>query len=403
MTTRGYERAFAENCFGQIEGFGEYGFPESHAASFALLVYASAWIKCRYPDVFCAAIVNSQPMGFYQPAQLVRDARQHGVEIRPADVNFSDWDCTLEPSASPGGGHAVRLGFRLIQGLNQDELKKLIAARGNGFSSIERLAATAGISRFTIERLAEADAFRSLPHDPAKWEPVRRQDRAENPKAGGLDRRAALWAARRLDAIGARPPRRPDAAKAEDALPLLTPHLSDELFPEPSVTLPEMALSEHVVEDYVATGLSLREHPVRFFRERLAALGARPNAELRSEEIRQDATVTVAGLVLVRQRPGTAKGVIFMTLEDETDIANIIVWPKAFEKNRRTVMTARFLAVRGRLQRAGLVVHVVAERFFDLSAELPSLRNGGDLFSPKLSGGQHPIDTQLLLKSRDFH
>jgi error-prone DNA polymerase len=386
MTTRGYERAFAENCFGQIEGFGEYGFPESHAASFALLVYASAWIKCRYPDIFCAAIVNSQPMGFYQPAQLVRDARQHDVEIRPADVNFSDWDCTLEPSAPAsgggmGGGHAVRLGFRLIQGLNEDELKKLIAARGNGFSSIERLAAIAGISRFTIERLAEADAFRSL----------------------GLDRRAALWAARRLDAIGARPPRRPDAAAAEDALPLLTPHLSDELFPEPSVTLPAMALSEHVVEDYVATGLSLKEHPVRFFRERLTALGAKRNAELRSDEVRQDAVVTVAGLVLVRQRPGTAKGVIFMTLEDETDIANIIVWPKAFEKNRRTVMTARFLAVRGRLQRAGLVIHVVAESFSDLSAELPSLRNGGDLFLPKLSGGQHPVDTQLLLKSRDFH
>ena len=379
MTTRGYERAFAENCFGQIEGFGEYGFPESHAASFALLVYASAWIKCRYPDIFCAAIVNSQPMGFYQPAQLVRDARQHDVEIRPADVNFSDWDCTLEPGAD--GRHAVRLGFRLIQGLNEDELKKLIAARGNGFSSIERLAASAGISRFTIERLAEADAFRSL----------------------GLDRRAALWAARRLDAIGARPPRRPDAATAEDALPLLTPHLSDELFPEPSVTLPAMALSEHVVEDYVATGLSLKEHPVRFFRERLTALGAMRNAELRSDEVRQDAVVTVAGLVLVRQRPGTAKGVIFMTIEDETDIANIIVWPKAFEKNRRTVMTARFLAVRGRLQRAGLVIHVVAESFFDLSAELPSLRNGGDLFSPKLSGGQHPVDTQLLLKSRDFH
>ena len=186
-------------------------------------------------------------------------------------------------------------------------------------------------------------------------------------------------------------------------MPLLTPHLSDELFPEPSVTLPAMALSEHVVEDYVATGLSLKEHPVRFFRERLTALGAMRNAELRSDEIRQDAVVTVAGLVLVRQRPGTAKGVIFMTIEDETDIANIIVWPKAFEKNRRTVMTARFLAVRGRLQRAGLVIHVVAESFFDLSAELPSLRNGGDLFSPKLSGGQHPVDTQLLLKSRDFH
>ena len=180
MTARGYDKDFAENCFGQIEGFGEYGFPESHAASFALLVYASSWIKCRYPEVFCAAILNSQPMGFYQPAQLVRDARAHDVEVRPADVNFSDWDCTLEPSAD--GKHTVRLGFRLISGLSEDELTKLIAARGNGFASIERLAAVAGISRFTIERLAEADAFRSL----------------------GLDRRAALWTARRLDVIGIR-------------------------------------------------------------------------------------------------------------------------------------------------------------------------------------------------------
>jgi error-prone DNA polymerase len=375
MTTRGYDRDFAENCFGQIEGFGEYGFPESHAASFALLVYASSWIKCRYPDVFCAAILNSQPMGFYQPAQLVRDARQHDVEIRAADVNFSDWDCTLEPD------HAVRLGFRLIHGLNEDELKKLIAVRGNGFSSIERLASIAGISRFTIERLAEADAFRSL----------------------GLDRRAALWAARRLDVIGARPPRRIGSGTAQDALPLLTPHLSDELFPEPAITLPAMPLCEHVVEDYVATGLSLKEHPVRFFRDYLTALGAMPNTKLRGEDLQQDASVTVAGLVLVRQRPGTAKGVIFMTLEDETDIANIIVWPKAFEKNRRTVMTARFLAVRGRLQRAGLVIHVVAESFVDLSAELPRLRDGGDLFSPKFSGGPPPQDTSLPLKSRDFH
>jgi len=410
MTTRGYDRDFAENCFGQIEGFGEYGFPESHAASFALLVYASAWIKCRYPDVFCAAILNSQPMGFYQPAQLVRDARQHAVEIRSVDVNFSDWDCTLEPGpcsahsgvtgnpdASAQSSHAVRLGFRLIHGLNEDELKKLVAARGNGFASIERMAAMAGVSRFTIERLAEADAFRSL----------------------SLDRRAALWAARRLDVIGLRPPRRTAAAAKQDALPLLTPHLSDELFPEQPVALPPMPLREQVVEDYVATGLSLKEHPVRFFRDYLTTLGARPNAGLRGEDLRQDARVTVAGLVLVRQRPGTAKGVIFMTLEDETDIANIIVWPKAFDKNRRIVMTARFLAVRGRLQRAGLVIHVVAESFIDLSANLPWLRDGGDLFSPKFSGGPlptdkdklfpakppsaHPLDTQLLLKSRDFH
>ena len=379
MVGRGYDRDFAEHCFSQIEGFGEYGFPESHAASFALLVYASVWIKCRYPDVFCAAILNSQPMGFYHPAQLVRDARQHGVEIRGADVNFSAWDCTLESGA-------VRLGFRLIHGLAEEELKKLIAARGNGFSSIERLAAIAGISRFTIERLAEADAFRSL----------------------GLDRRAALWAARRLDMIGIRPPR--GVAIADATLPLLTPHLSDELFPEESVALPAMGLSEHVVEDYVATGLSLKEHPVRFFRDRLTARGAIRNTALRGEDLTQDDIVTVAGLVLIRQRPGTSKGVVFMTLEDETDIANIIVWPKVFEKNRRTVMTARFLAVRGCLQRAGLVIHVVAERFMDLSAELPMLRDerlreGGDLFSTRFSGGPiaFPDDAALPLKSRDFH
>ena len=380
MVERGYERDFAEHCFGQIEGFGEYGFPESHAASFALLVYASAFIKCRYPDVFCAAILNSQPMGFYQPAQLVRDARQHGLEIRPVDVNCSDWDCTLEPipASGEGTGHAVRLGFRLIGGLSEPELKKLIAVRGNGFASIERLAAIAGVSRFTIERLAEADAFRSL----------------------GLDRRAALWAARRLDTIGIRRPR--GDAKTDDALPLLTPHLGDEFFPEPEVALPAMPLCEHVVEDYVTTGLSLKQHPVHFFRERLAALGAIRNAQLRDEALPQDWIVTAAGLVLVRQRPGTSKGVVFMTLEDETDIANVIIWPKVFEKNRRTVMTSRFLAIRGRLQRAGLVIHVVAESFIDLSAQLPWLRDG-DLFSPKFSARERPQTDPLPLHSRDFH
>jgi error-prone DNA polymerase len=394
MVGRGYERSFAEHCFGQIEGFGEYGFPESHAASFALLVYASAFIKCRYPDVFCAAILNSQPMGFYQPAQLVRDARAHGVEIREVDVNFSAWDCTLEPGVD--GSHAVRLGFRLIAGLAEDELKKLVAARGNGFASIERLAAVAGISRFTIERLAEADAFRSM----------------------GLDRRAALWAARRLDMIGIRPPRGGAKAIVQDTkqnltLPLLTPHLSDELFPEEAVALPDMPLCEHVVEDYVATGLSLKAHPVRFFRDRLSALGAMRNAELRGiphptlprkrgRDREGDSPVTVAGLVLVRQRPGTSKGVVFMTLEDETDIANIIVWPKVFAKNRRTVMTARFLAVRGRLQRAGLVIHVVAQDFVDLSAELPLLREG-DLFLPAPPCPSHQEGSWRILKSRDFH
>jgi error-prone DNA polymerase len=380
MVHRGYERAFAERCFKQIEGFGEYGFPESHAASFALLVYASAWIKCHYPEVFCAAILNSQPMGFYQPAQLVRDARSHSVEVRPADVNFSNWDCTLEPTAE--GRHAVRLGFCVINGLSEKEFEKFVAARGNGFSSIERLAAIAGVSRFTIERLAEADAFRSL----------------------GLDRRAALWAARRLDVIGISTARRTDNTKIENPLPLLAPHLGDELFPEEAVALPVMPLAEHVVEDYVATGLSLKAHPVGFFRDRLATLGAVHNMELSSDALPQDSMVTVAGLVLIRQRPGTAKGVVFLTIEDETGPANIIVWPQAFEENRRTVMTARFLAVRGRLQRVGLVIHVVAQSFVDLSAHLPWLREGGDLFSPKFSGGPLPNgDTLPLLKSRDFH
>jgi error-prone DNA polymerase len=390
MADRGYDRTFAEHCFGQIEGFGEYGFPESHAASFALLVYASAWIKCRYPDVFCAAILNTQPMGFYQPAQLVRDARTHGVDIRSVDVNFSAWDCTLEPGADKP---AVRLGFRQVHGLSEAELDKLVAARGNGFSSIERLAATAGISRFTIERLAEADAFRSL----------------------GLSRREALWAARRLDMIGARPRRAAAShtdSNTEETLPLLTAHLSDELFPEPEVALPAMPLCEHVVGDYVTTGLSLKAHPVRFFRDRLTALGVIHNAQLRSDALSQDSFVTVAGLVLVRQRPGTSKGVVFMTLEDETDIANIIVWPKVFENNRRTVMTARFLAVRGRLQRAGLVIHVVAESFVDLSAELAKLRDG-ELSLPAVSSPSHQegsrhasswhASSRRMLKSRDFH
>ena len=379
MTRRGYERKFAESCFSQIEGFGEYGFPESHAASFALLVYASAWMKCHHPEVFCVAILNSQPMGFYQPAQLVRDARQHGAEVCEADVNFSEWDCTLE--ARTNGPHAVRLGFRQIHGLNKDELKKLVTARGNGFASIERLAATAGVSRFTIERLADADAFRSL----------------------GLDRRAALWAARRLDAIGIhKGGQRGGSSTADRSLPLLIHHMSDQLFPEPEVALPAMRLSEHVAEDYGATGLSLKEHPISFLRNQLQQLGAVCNKEHRQGNFPQDSLVTVAGLVLIRQKPGTAKGVVFLTLEDETDIANIIVWPKIFARNRRIVMISHFLAVRGRVQRAGLVVHVVAESFIDLTTDLRRLRDG----DPLLPGNQEMPAREpdlRLLKSRDFH
>jgi error-prone DNA polymerase len=389
MTDRGYDPAFAQKCFSQIEGFGEYGFPESHAASFALLAYASSYLKCHYPEAFCAAILNSQPMGFYQPAQLVRDARQHGVEVREVDVNRSEWDCTLE-EIQPGGiedgtkwRFAVRLGFRQISGLNKDELKTLIANRGNGYASIERLAAIASVSRFTIERLAEADAFRSM----------------------GLDRRAALWAARRLDMIGAKNLRNKNRdGIAAGGLPLLVPHMSDDLFPEPQVDLPPMSLSEHVVKDYVATGLSLKQHPVAFLRDRLTQIGAIPNTRLHDEAVAQDQYVTVAGLVLIRQMPGTAKGVVFMTIEDETGIANIIVWPTTFKKFRRLVMTARCLAVRGRLQRAGLVVHVVAQDFMDFGADLRRLSDG-DLPASgacvAATPAQHPDLT--LIKSRDFH
>ena len=382
MTARGYPRSFAERCFKQIEGFGEYGFPESHAASFALLVYASSWFKCHYPDIFCAAILNAQPMGFYQPAQLVRDARNHGVEVREVDVNESQWDCTLEATPGSAKPFAVRLGFRLVGGLNEEELNRLVAARGNGFASVERLAAVAGVSRFTIEKLASADAFRSL----------------------GLDRRAALWAARRLDTLDMRQKSRVDIVAKQDksALPLLAPHMNEDLFPEPPVELPQMQLSEHVAEDYAAASLSLKQHPVWFFRDELTRLGAITNIEHRQGDVPPEAIVTVSGLVLMRQMPGTAKGVVFMTLEDETDISNIIVWPKVFAKNRRTVMTARFLAVRGRLQSASGVVHVIAERFIDLTPQISRLRDG-DLFGPDLSNLPARQPDLPLLKSRDFH
>ena len=262
-------------------------------------------------------------------------------------------------------------------------MSKLIAARGNGYAGIERLAAVAGVSRFTIERLAEADAFRSL----------------------GLDRRAALWAARRLDAIGVDRSQAPDRSRRADAhpLPLLAPHMGDELFPEPEVALPAMPLSEHVAEDYrgdrpVAEGASRHASSA----SASTRLGVMRNVEHRSEAAAAEPRITVAGLVLIAPDAGHAKGVVFMTLEDETDIANIIVWPKVFARNRRVVMTARFLAVRGRLQRAGLVVHVLAESFIDLSAELGRLRDG-DLFAETGPGMQLGQAAPPLLKSRDFH
>jgi error-prone DNA polymerase len=329
MVGRGYDRSFAEHCFSQIEGFGEYGFPESHAASFALLVYTSAWVKCHYPDVFCAALLNAQPMGFYAPAQLVRDAREHGVEMRAVDVNFSEWDCTLEePSPLAGKGReggarvhprhaeqapairtrrAVRLGMRQIKGMREADAARLVAARDRPYRSVRDLWLRAGLSRAGLERLAEADAFRSL----------------------GLDRRAALWEVRALDPAG-----------AAERLPLFAA-AADGLSREEPVELPAMRPGEHVVQDYRSLALSLKAHPVSFLREELAAASVVQAGRL--PELKNGRRISVAGLVLVRQRPGTAQGVIFTTLEDETGVANIIVWPKVFERYRPIVVGARFV------------------------------------------------------------
>jgi error-prone DNA polymerase len=361
MAAKGYDREFAERCFRQIEGFGEYGFPESHAASFALLVYASCWVKCRYPDVFLAAMLNSQPLGFYAPSQLVRDAREHGVEVKEVDVNLSDWDCTLEAvNPSPAkrekgnihprhasmadhirAAHAVRLGFRQIIGAREEEMRKLVEKRGAGYDSVRDIWLRGGIPLSALERLADADAFRSL----------------------GLDRREALWAVRGLNRVG-----------DQDDLPLFA-HVTSERDAEPDAHLPPMPLGAHVVEDYRRLSLSLKAHPVAFMRARFNARGIKRSDAL--DRVKSGVRVVVAGLVLVRQRPGTAKGVIFMTLEDEAGVANVIVWPKAFERLRATVIGARFVAVSGKLQNEAGVIHIIAERMEDLTPMLGQLSEKG--------------------------
>ena len=361
MTAKGYPRDFAERCFKQIEGFGTYGFPESHAASFALLVYASAWVKCRYPDVFACALLNAQPMGFYAPAQIVRDAREHGVETCEVDVNFSFWDCTLEKSPQTAGkpplhprhaamrddiraDRALRLGFRQISGVREEDMRQLIVLRGSGYDSVRDLWLRTGFSPAVLERLAEADVFRSI----------------------GLDRRAALWAIRGLNRAG-----------DKDDLPLFRDVESQR--PEPDANLPPMPLGEHVVEDYRHLSLSLKAHPVSLMRSLLAARGVLkaedlPRASFAPQSVRRGKMqATVAGLVLVRQRPGSASGVVFMTLEDETGIANVIVWPKTFERNRAVVIGARFVAVTGSVQNEAGVIHVIAEKFEDLTSMLSLL------------------------------
>ncbi|MFZ2868833.1 error-prone DNA polymerase [Zavarzinia sp.] len=349
MAGRGYPRDFAERCFSQIEGFGDYGFPESHAASFALLVYLSSWIKCRYPDVFCAALLNSQPMGFYAPAQLVRDAQDHGVEVRPVDINASHFDAVLEPDgqgrlhprhrAMAGEirtAHALRLGFRQIDGFRADDAAVIVARRGAGYDSVRDLWLRSGLAPAVLERLALADGFRSL----------------------GLDRRDALWAVRGLRRAG-----------DKEDLPLFR-HAAT-MAVEPDAHLPPLAPGQQVIEDYRRLHLSLKAHPVSFLREKLNALDVTRNGRL--ADMRDGRRLNVSGLVLVRQRPGTASGVIFMTLEDETGIANIVVWPKVFEIYRPIVMGARFVTVSGRLQSAENVIHVIAERIDDQSPLLDAL------------------------------
>jgi len=362
MVANGYAREFAERCFNQIKGFGEYGFPESHAASFALLVYVSAWLKCHHPAAFACALLNSQPMGFYAPSQLVRDARDHGVTVRPADVNLSEWDYTLE--AEEGGKLALRLGLREIRGFSEAEARRLTDQRGNGYAEMRGLWRRSGLPRRVLERLAEADAFRSI----------------------GLDRRQALWAVKALDK---------DAAP--EALPLFA-GLDDAMPEEAEVNLPAMRLGEHVIEDYRTLGLSLKAHPLALLRGRLDRLGYRPHGTLRAAA--NGAQFRTAGLVVTRQRPGTASGVIFMTLEDETGIANIVVWPRMFERRRRVVLTARLIGVIGKVQSESGVIHVVADELVDLLEHLGALKAPVARADEVVRPGQ---DNRVLFPSRDFH
>jgi error-prone DNA polymerase len=394
MRANGISQDFAERLVKQIEGFGSYGFPESHAASFAKIAYASAWLKCHHPDIFCAALLNAQPMGFYAPAQIVRDAREHGVVIEPVCVNRSDWDTILLPSSSPPvcgkgprGGHALsssaalvevgrpplnplphaggegkyplRLGLRIVLGLSGEDAGRILIARATRpFSSIEDVWRRAGVSLLTLEKLAQADAFHGF----------------------GLDRRQALWA---VKALGQKP------------LPLFTAIESPR---EPSVTLAALTAGREVVEDYRATQLSLRAHPVSFLRgaldrRRITRCGDLPR-------LKDGTRVEVAGLILVRQRPGSAKGVVFVTLEDETGIANAILWPDRFEAQRRTVMAATMLSVSGRVQSESGVIHLIADRITDLTLLLRQIGES-DPRERRMAGGEpEPV---IPIRSHDFH
>ncbi|RYZ40507.1 MAG: error-prone DNA polymerase, partial [Sphingobacteriales bacterium] len=329
MIANGYEEEFATRVFKQLEGFGSYGFPESHAASFALLVYVSSWIKCHYPDVFAAALLNSLPMGFYQPAQIVIDARKH-VEVLPVDINHSCWDNTLEEKN--GKYCKLRLGFRQIKGLKQEEMMLLVHNRNGGYTNIHSLR-DLGLNQTALEQLADADAFRSI----------------------GLDRRSALWEA---SALSDRPM---GLFRGQDSGSVA----------EQSITLPKMTDAEHVLQDYSSTSLSLKAHPVSFVRQHLYEENVLSSKEL--DQWADGTLVRVAGVVLVRQRPGTASGICFITIEDETGVVNLVVFKKLFEKYRRIITQARLLMVEGKLQKEDSVTHVVVRQCYDMTGLLQEL------------------------------
>jgi error-prone DNA polymerase len=329
MTNNGYTLEYARRVFRQLEGFGSYGFPESHAASFALLVYVSSWLKCYYPDIFACALLNSMPMGFYQPAQIVIDARKHGVEVAPVDVNLSDWDNQLVRKS--GKFCVMRLGFRQIKGMNEEDARLLIARRGSGYKSVQSMREN-GISDAVLERLADADAFGSV----------------------NLDRRQALWEVTVKE--------KPTVVFRGSKYEALNEHVQD---------LPRMSLSEHVIHDYASTSLSLKAHPVSFIREELTSLQVVRAESLAS--LKDGDRVKVAGLVLVRQRPGTASGICFITIEDETGCANLVVFEKLFNQYRPEILQSSLLMVEGKLQKEGEVIHVIVSRCFNYSRLLRKL------------------------------
>jgi error-prone DNA polymerase len=445
MSERGYTLDFATRCFDQIEGFGTYGFPESHAASFALLVYVSAWIKCFYPEVFACALLNSQPMGFYAPAQIVRDTGEHGVEVRPPDVNFSQWDCTLEPAREtpspcpsphaweegiklhalataatpicddaaalplPAGGEragvrgdgalrkpmALRLGLRQIKGLSEADAERLVKARGaTPYRDAPDLWRRSGLGRAALEHLAAADALRSL----------------------GLDRRRGLWA---LKAFGSAPlplfanlSRHPGEGRDPPSrLPVASGmdpgrRRGDEQEITAASLLPAVPLGEHVVEDYGTLGLTLKRHPLAFLRRELHAGGLVRATDLLTLPVGR--RLEIAGLVLIRQRPGSANGVVFITLEDETGIANLIVWPAVLERFRRAALGATLLYCRGRLQREESVIHIVADDLRDWTRRLATLRERtgdepvpAEPAFPRAPPLGHEMP-DLVIRSRDF-